>query len=230
MIKKMNNYTDKEKKIIKQCNEGPFHTLITKLANDEFDNLVIKLINDDDSYTLTNLVCIYKDYNRNKIIDYLIYKGDIDLLFLHQPGGNYKAGYKQLEKAYKEGKIKAIGISNFEGEYILDILNNFSIIPQVEQVECYPYFQQENLRKITEPKNIKIMCWYPLGHGDKSLMEENIITTLANKYNKSTAQIMLKWHIQMGFIVIPGSKNLDHIRDNFDLFDFELTDEEIKKY
>ena len=149
---------------------------------------------------------------------------------MHQPGGNYKAGYKQLEKAYKEGKIKAIGISNFEGEYILDILNNFSIIPQVEQVECYPYFQQENLRKITEPKNIKIMCWYPLGHGDKSLMEENIITTLANKYNKSTAQIMLKWHIQMGFIVIPGSKNLDHIRDNFDLFDFELTDEEIKKY
>ena len=153
----------------------------------------------------------------------------IDLLFLHQPGGNYKAGYKQLEKAYKEGKIKAIGVSNFEDEFIEDILNNFEIIPQVEQVECHPYFQQDKLREITEPKNIKIMCWYPLGHGDKSLMEEPIITELASKYNKSTAQIILKWHTQMGFIVIPGSKNVNHIKDNFDLFDFELTSEEMKQ-
>ena len=153
----------------------------------------------------------------------------IDLLFLHQPGGNYKAGYEQLEKAYKEGKIKAIGVSNFEDEFIEDILNNFEIIPQVEQVECHPYYQQNKLRKITEPKNIKIMCWYPLGHGDKSLMEEPIVEQIASKYNKSSAQVILKWHIQMGFIVIPGSKNVDHIRDNFDLFDFELTDEEMDK-
>ncbi|MBQ2640277.1 MAG: aldo/keto reductase [Bacilli bacterium] len=153
----------------------------------------------------------------------------IDLLFLHQPGGNYKAGYEQLEKAYKEGKIKAIGVSNFEDEFIEDILNNFEVTPQVEQVECHPYFEQEKLRKITEPKNIKIMCWYPLGHGDKSLMEESIITELASKYNKSSAQVILKWHTQMGFIVIPGSKNVDHIKDNFDLFDFELTEEEMNK-
>ena len=152
----------------------------------------------------------------------------IDLLFLHQPGGNYKAGYEQLERAYKEGKIRAIGVSNFEDEFIEDILNNFEIIPQVEQVECHPYFQQDKLRKITESKNIKIMCWYPLGHGDKALMEEPIITLLSSKYNKSAAQILLRWHIQMGFIVIPGSKNIEHIKDNFDLFDFELTDEEMK--
>ena len=151
----------------------------------------------------------------------------IDLLFLHQPGGNYHAGYKQLEKAYKEGKIRAIGISNFEDEYIQDILNTCEIIPQVEQVECHPYFQQDELRKITEPKNIKIMCWYPLGHGDKSLMEEKVVNELASKYNKSSAQIILKWHIEMGFIVIPGSKNVDHIKDNFDLFDFELTEDEM---
>jgi len=73
------------------------------------------------------------------------------------------------------------------------------------------------------------MCWYPLGHGDKSLLEEKIITELANKYNKSNAQIILKWHIQMGFIVIPGSKNVDHIRDNFDLFDFELNIEDLNR-
>ena len=153
----------------------------------------------------------------------------IDLLFLHQPGGNYQAGYKQLEKAYKEGKIKAIGLSNFEDEYIEDVLNTCEIKPQVEQVECHPYFQQEKLRKVTDSQNIKIMCWYPLGHGDKSLIEEPIFTELAKKYGKTNPQIILKWHIQMGFVVIPGSKNVAHIRDNFDLFDFKLTDEEINK-
>lgn len=152
----------------------------------------------------------------------------IDLLFLHQPTGNYQAGYKQLESAYKEGKIKAIGISNFEDKYLEDILNTCEIIPQVEQVECHPYFQQDELRKIIEPKNIKIMCWYPLGHGDKSLMEEKIITELASKYHKTSAQIILKWHTQMGFIVIPGSKNPEHIKSNANIFDFNLTDDEMK--
>lgn len=153
----------------------------------------------------------------------------IDLLFLHQPGGNYQDGYKQLEKAYKEGKIKAIGLSNFEGEYLSDILNTCDVKPQVEQVECHPYFQQDELRRVTDKENIKIMCWYPLGHGDRSLLEEPIIVELAKKYNKSSAQIILKWHTQMGFIVIPGSKNANHIKDNFDLFDFELTTEEMNK-
>ncbi|MBR3898589.1 MAG: aldo/keto reductase [Bacilli bacterium] len=153
----------------------------------------------------------------------------IDLLFLHQPTGNYKKGYQQLEKAYKEGKIKSIGLSNFEGEYLEDIFNNFETVPQVMQVECHPYYPQEELRKVTEPKNIKIMCWYPLGHGDRSLMEEEIITALANKYGKTNAQIILKWHIQMGFVVIPGSKNISHIKDNFDLFDFNLNDEDMEK-
>lgn len=153
----------------------------------------------------------------------------IDLLFLHQPTGNYMEGYKQLEKAYKEGKIKSIGISNFEGKYIEEILSNCEIIPQVIQVECHPYFAQEELRKVTAPKNIKIMCWYPLGHGDKSLIEEPIFKELGEKYNKTPAQIILKWHIEMGFIVIPGSKNIEHIKDNFNIFDFELTNEEMNK-
>lgn len=152
----------------------------------------------------------------------------IDLLFLHQPAGNWKAGYKLLEKAYKDGKIRAIGISNFEGEYIEELLKTCEIVPQVIQVECHPYFAQDELRKITEPKNIKIMSWYPLGHGDKSLIEEDIFKELGDKYHKSSAQIILKWHTQMGFVVIPGSKNVDHIKDNFDLFDFTLTDEEMK--
>ena len=151
----------------------------------------------------------------------------IDLLFLHQPAGNWQAGYKMLEKAYKDGKIKAIGISNFEGKYLDELLSSCEIVPQVMQVECHPYFTQKETRAITDPKGIKIMCWFPLGHGDKSLVNEPIFAKLAEKYGKSPAQIILKWHNQMGFIVIPGSRNPEHIKENADIFDFELTDEEM---
>jgi len=153
----------------------------------------------------------------------------IDLLFIHQPGGNYMAGYKQLEKAYKEGKIKSIGISNFEGKYIQEILTTCEIKPQVIQVECHPYFVQEDLRKVIDPEKIKLMSWYPLGQGDKNLINEPVFAELGKKYNKTPAQIILKWHTEMGFIVIPGSKNVDHIRDNFSLFDFNLTKEDMDK-
>jgi len=151
----------------------------------------------------------------------------IDLLFLHQPAGDWKAGYKMLEQAYKDGKIKAIGISNFEGKYLDELLGVCEIVPQVIQVECHPYFTQSETRKITDEKGIKIMCWYPLGHGDKSLVNEPIFAKLAEKYGKTPAQIILKWHNQMGFIVIPGSRNPEHIKENADIFDFKLTDDEM---
>lgn len=153
----------------------------------------------------------------------------IDLLFLHQPGGNPVAGYKNIEKAVREGKVKAIGLSNFEDpKHYEKIMEVAEIKPQVMQCECHPYFQQKELRKnILEPNDIKLMCWYPLGHGDKSLVSEPIFTKLAEKYGKTPAQIILKWHNQMGFIVIPGSRNPEHIKENFDIFDFELTPEEM---
>lgn len=153
----------------------------------------------------------------------------IDLLFIHQPTSNWKEGYKQLEKAYKEGKIKSIGISNFEGKYIEELLATCEIKPQVIQVEAHPYFTQDELRKITDKEDIKIMSWYPLGHGDRGLINEPVFTELAKKYNKSNVQIILKWHTQMGFVVIPGTKNPEHIKDNFNIFDFELTDEDMQK-
>ena len=153
----------------------------------------------------------------------------IDLLFLHQPAGNYMAGYKNLEKAYKEGKIKSIGISNFEGKYIDEILDNFEIKPQVIQVEAHPYFTQDELRKTLEKYDIKLMSWYPLGHGDSTLINEEVFNDLGNKYGKTPAQIILRWHIDMGFIVIPGSKNIEHIRDNFNILDFKLSNEDMNK-
>lgn len=153
----------------------------------------------------------------------------IDLLFLHQPAGNWQRGYRQLEKAYREGKIKAIGISNFEGKYIEELLANCDIVPQVIQVEAHPYFTQDELRKITDKENIKIMSWYPLGHGDSRLINESVFTNLATKYEKTNAQIILKWHTQMGFIVIPGTKTPAHIQENYTIYDFTLTDEEMKQ-
>ena len=154
-------------------------------------------------------------------VDYL------DLLYIHQPAGNWLAGYRQLEKAYKEGKAKSIGISNFEGEYIAELETKWEIVPQFIQVEAHPYFTQQELRKTLDKYGINLMAWYPLGHGDKSLIEEPIFAELGKKYGKTPAQIILRWHTQMGFVVIPGSRNTDHIRDNLDILDFKLTDEEM---
>ena len=151
----------------------------------------------------------------------------VDLLYIHQPAGNWLAGYRQLEKAYKEGKARAIGISNFEGKYLEELETKWEIIPQFIQVEAHPYFTQKELRETLDRYGIRIMSWYPLGHGDKSLINEPVFTELGKKYGKSNAQIILRWHVQMGFAVIPGSRNIEHIRDNLDIMDFTLTEEEM---
>ena len=153
----------------------------------------------------------------------------IDLLLIHQPAGNYIAGYRLMEKYYKEGKIKAIGLSNFNKEQIQEILDICEVEPAILQTEVHPYNQEKELKEFLDKYGIAIQAWYPLGHGDKTLLEEPVFNKLAKKYKKSTAQIILRWHIQNGTIVIPGSKNPDHIRDNFYLFDFSLTDEEMSE-
>ncbi len=153
----------------------------------------------------------------------------VDLLYIHQPAGNWMSGYRLLEKAYREGKAKSIGISNFEGEFIERLQKEWEIVPQFIQVEAHPYFTQKDLRKILDKYDIKLMSWYPLGHGDKSLINESIFKDLAEEYGKTPAQIILRWHTQMGFVVIPGSRNVDHIRDNLDILDFKLTDEQMEK-
>ena len=136
----------------------------------------------------------------------------VDLLYIHQPAGNWMAGYRQLEKAYREGKAKSIGME---------------IVPQFIQVEAHPYFTQKELRKTLDKYGIKLMSWYPLGHGDKALQNEPVFAELGKKYGKTPAQVILRWHTQMGFAVIPGSKNVDHIKDNLDILDFMLTEEEM---
>lgn len=153
----------------------------------------------------------------------------IDLLLIHQPAGNYVAGYRLMEKAYKEGKVRAIGLSNFTPEQVQEILDICEVKPAVLQTEVHPYSQEKELKAFLDKEGIVIQAWYPLGHGDKALIQDPLFTEFGKKYGKSNAQIILRWHIQAGNIVIPGSKNPAHIKDNFNLFDFALTDDEMAK-
>ena len=151
----------------------------------------------------------------------------IDLLLIHQPAGNYLSGYRLMEKAYDEGKVRAIGLSNFNEEQIREILAVCKVRPTVLQTEVHPYSQEKKLKEFLRDESIVAQAWYPLGHGDKALINEPLFSKLAEKYGKTNAQIILRWHIQSGNIVIPGSKSREHIKDNFDLFDFSLTDDEM---
>ena len=153
----------------------------------------------------------------------------IDLLLLHQQFGAYLGAWKDMEKAVAEGKVKSIGLSNFESERLEEILVAATIKPSVLQVECHPYYQQNDLKKRIAAYNTVIESWYPLGHGDAALIEEPVFTKLAEKYGKTNAQIILRWHIQEGIIVFPKSSNPVHIKENIDIFDFELTEEEMNE-
>lgn len=138
----------------------------------------------------------------------------IDLLLIHQPAGNYIAGYRLMEQAYKAGKVRAIGLSNFNEEQIREILSVCEVRPAVLQTEIHPYSQEKGLKEFLSKEDIVIQAWYPLGHGDAALLQEPVFAKLAEKYGKSNAQIILRWHIQAGNVVIPGSKNPEHIRAN----------------
>ena len=153
----------------------------------------------------------------------------LDMVLLHHPMGDYIGAWKDLEKLNKEGKVKAIGISNFDKDYkrLEELLKNATIKPAVCQSECHPFNTLEKLRKELDPHKTFIEAYYPIGHGDKGLINHEAFTKLAKKYNKSNVQIILRWHIQYGNIVIPKSSNLAHLKENFEIFDFELTKDEM---
>lgn len=153
----------------------------------------------------------------------------IDLLLLHQQFGDYVGAWKAMEKALAEGKVRSIGISNFDGERLDDLLEVASVKPQVMQVELHPYYQQEALKEKMKPYGTKFESWYPLGHGDSALINEPIFTQLAEKYGKTNVQVILRWHIQKGNIVFPKTTNPQHMKNNIDIFDFALTDDEMKQ-
>ena len=153
----------------------------------------------------------------------------IDLYILHQPFGDTIGAYKALEEAKNEGKIKSIGISNHNVNFLNKFLPNIYIMPVVNQLECNPFCQRKGEREIMDKNNIILQSWYPIGHGDKALVNNKNIIEIGKKYNKSAVQVILRWHIQSGFIAIPKSTSPAHIKDNFDIFDFELSEEDMQK-
>lgn len=183
----------------------------------------------EDIYLVTKLwPSVYAD--ADKAIDETLSRlgtDYIDLLFLHQPVGDYIGAYKAMERAAKAGKVRSLGLSNFPEDKIKEVVAATEIKPAFVQVEAHPYYPQTALKAYLKPMGTAVMAWYPLGHGDKSLVNEDVFTKLAQKYGKSNAQVILRWHTQVGDVVIPGSKNVDHIRDNINIFDFTLTDDEL---
>ena len=153
----------------------------------------------------------------------------IDLVLLHFPYNDYMGAYKDLEKAYEQGKVKSIGISNFENQKLEELCDVAKVKPVLNQVELHPYFQQNDLRQRMEKYNSKMEAWAPLGHAMTTIFNEEIIKKLAEKYKKTPAQIILRWDIQKGIITIPKSQKLERIKENFEIFDFEMTEDEIKE-
>lgn len=152
----------------------------------------------------------------------------IDLYLLHQPYGDYLGAWKALEEAVEAGKIKSIGISNITVNLWNKFKDGMKMMPVVNQVEFNPFTQQKELRKVMDENNIRLEAWYPLGHGNKDLLEDETIVSLANKYQKNAGQIILRWIYQEGVISLPKSTNPERMKGNIDIFDFELSDEEMK--
>ena len=151
----------------------------------------------------------------------------IDLYLLHQPYFDTIGAWQALVEAQKEGKIKSIGVSNMTPRLFNDFISQTKIKPAVNQVECNPYFQQKELREVLKKHGTLLEAWYPLGHGNKELLNNEILVKLAQKYGKDTVQIILRWHIQEGNIALPKATSEAHIKGNIDVFDFALSDEEM---
>lgn len=155
----------------------------------------------------------------------------IDLLYVHQPIGDFVGAWKDMEKAVAAGKVRALGISNFDAndEVFNRIMEAATIKPAVLQIECHPYAQRIAVREKAKKHDIQVECWFPLGGAmsNGALLKDPTIMEIAKAHGKTPAQVILRWHIQEGFSVIPGASNPDYIEENIQIFDFELTDEEM---
>lgn len=151
----------------------------------------------------------------------------VDLYLLHQPYGDVDGAWKALEEAKAEGKIRSIGVSNMTPKIWKEFVPQFATMPAVNQVECNPFFQQKELRALLAENDVKIEAYQPLGHGDETLLSHPDIVKLADKYGKNPGQIILRFEVQDGLIVLPKSTNPQRIAGNIDIFDFELSDGEM---
>ena len=157
--------------------------------------------------------------------------GYIDMMLLHHPGTGDVNAYKAMEKYVAQGKIRSLGLSNWYVKELTDFLPKVSITPALVQNEIHPYYQEQDVVPFIQEKGIVVQCWYPLGgRGHTSeLLNDGTISSIAEAHGVSSAQVILRWDLQRGIVVIPGSSNPDHIKENLDLFGFELSDEEMAR-
>mgnify|MGYP000684841828 CR=1 FL=1 len=152
-----------------------------------------------------------------------------DLYLLHQACGDYFSAWRAMETAYQEGKLKAIGVSNFYAHVLVNFVNTVEIKPMVNQVELHPYYTQEKAIETMKYYDVIPEAWAPLGGGRYNPFEDEMLKGIAAKYNKSVGQVLLRWNVQRGVVVVPKSTHVERIKENIDIFDFELNEEEMKQ-
>ncbi|MEI5995594.1 aldo/keto reductase [Candidatus Enterococcus mansonii] len=182
--------------------------------------ITTKLWNTDQGYESTLKAF---DESLNKLgLDY------VDLYLIHWPvKGKYKDSWRAMEEIYQSGRAKAIGVSNFHQHHLEDLLKDAQVVPVLDQIELHPRLTQEPLRAFLAENNIAVEAWSPLGQGN--ILEEPILVEIGKKYNKTPAQVIIRWHLQNDIIVIPKSVHQERIKQNIDVFDFELTDEDMEQ-
>ena len=158
---------------------------------------------------------------RNLQTDYL------DLYLIHRPFGDYYGAWRAMEEAYDAGKIRAIGLSNFDPARIVDLTMNNRIAPAVDQVECHPFYQQENTRRFLQEQGIVMEAWAPFAEGKKQIFQNETLRNIGAKYGKSPAQVILRWNIQRGIVPLAKSVHLERMKQNLDVFDFALSDDDM---
>ena len=184
-----------------------------------------------DIFVITKLYPNQYNDAENAINEALKKLGYIDMMLLHHPGNNDVEAYKAIEKAVKEGKIKSIGLSNWYIKELKEFLPKINIMPALVQNEIHPYYQDTEVVEYIQSLAVAVQAWYPLGGRghQRELLNDSVLKEIAKKHNKSVAQIILRWHLQRGVIVIPGSSNRAHIIENTELYDFELSDDEMRR-
>lgn len=209
-----------------------FDTAQSYFNEEEVGNAIVKLGVSREEIFLTSKVWIdhygYEECRKSVLESLRKLKTDyIDLMLLHQPFSDYYGAYRALEDLYDEGKIKAIGISNFYPDRMVDLASFTRIKPMINQIEIHPYHQQVFSKEWHDKYGVQLEAWAPFGEGRKNMFELSELKEIGDKYGKTVAQVILRWHLQRGIVVIPKSTHLERMKENFNVFDFELAQEDM---
>ena len=209
-----------------------FDTAQSYFNEEEVGNAIVKSGVSREEIFLTSQVWIqhygYEECRKSVLESLRKLKTDyIDLMLLHQPFSDYYGAYRALEDLYDEGKIKAIGISNFYPDRMVDLASFTRIKPMINQIEIHPYHQQVFSKEWHDKYGVQLEAWAPFGEGRKNMFELSELKEIGDKYGKTVAQVILRWHLQRGIVVIPKSTHLERMKENFNVFDFELAQEDM---